>query len=242
MEFVQGEGSRLRPATAATTKKAILIQFEDGERIELPLTELPLGVASLPKAKYMVKLSGQKDRIWTIYPATGAHACEFARCLAKEGQPPIPQPPFKQEGRNAQGQVYKKTWLEFGMAHRILAAPYAGLEIPAREQYQFARQEDGLVGLKSPKARATQRLAALVENGHTGGMKEFRLQFSDNVLPGFERAMIEDGKPYLVILNPKGFVDTYAEAPASFKRSKPKKVVKKKAAAPKKKKASKPPF
>jgi hypothetical protein len=116
--------------------------------------------------------------------------------------------------------------------HPVRAIRRAGN--PDHRTLPFARQPDGLVGLKSPKAKSTQRLAALIENGHVGGMKEFRLQFTENVLPGFERAMTEDGKPYQVILNPKGYVDTYAEAPASFKRTKkkaaPKKVVKKKTA------------
>jgi hypothetical protein len=168
--------------------------------------------AYLRSGNFVVKLSKESDKIYSLSPTGGMFVGKVAKFSSKKDADPSP---MTKVATNQEGQTY--SYLFFVVMIEITEGECKGMEIPLFLRYNFAEDEQEI---KGAMRKVVGYSKSLEKSKHTAFLDEFltitgawdagAIQYSDNILPKLEQRIKRADKTFGFIVK-KGYIDTLYE-------------------------------
>lgn len=149
--------------------------------------------------KYMVRLSADKTKMLSCYPAVGIYPVKFVEFAHRQDEPPAPVSKHSEYG----------DYLQFTALLTITDGKFKGMIIPQFLRYVFKPVEDDdgeeVVGIPDggPKAIHAPKLAEFSDA--FGVWKKGRMKWQDNLLPGLQKRILDAATNPSVVMK-EGYV------------------------------------
>jgi len=167
--------------------------------------------AYLRSGNFVVKLSKESDKIYSLSPTGGMFVGKVAKFSSKKDADPSP---MTKVSTNKEGQTY--SYLFFVVMIEIIEGECKGMQIPLFLRYNFSEEEQEVKGIMRKVAGYSKQLD---KSKHTAFLDEFLLitgvwetaiPYSDNILPKLEQRIKRADKTFGFIVK-KGYIDTLYE-------------------------------
>lgn len=157
--------------------------------------------------KWMVTLSGNKDKMFSIWPIKGAFTVRFVGMAHAEGSLPAPKLIRRPFVDKKTGQSGVSEYLAFTMLFEITEGPNKGMQISKFLRYYFGESEGKVIFIK-PKSDYCTELMNYLEA--LGVFKYGEMEYSENILPALEKRIKKANHKLLAVMN-KGYMDSISE-------------------------------
>lgn len=194
------------------TKAKVTLE-ESGDSYVISIKECPKEVqAYIRSGNFVVKLSKDNDKIYSLSPTNGMFIGKVAKFSSKKDADPAP---MTKVGKNQDGATY--SYLFFVVLIEITEGECKGMQIPMFLRYNFAEEVQEVKGVERKVAGYSK---SLDKSKHTAFLDEFltitgawdagAIPYSDNILPKLEQRIKRADKSFGFIVK-KGYIDTLYE-------------------------------
>lgn len=194
------------------TKVKVTLE-ESGDSYVISVKECPKEVqAYIRSGNFVVKLSKDNDKIYSLSPTSGMFVGKVAKFSSKKDADPAP---MTKVGKNQEGSTY--SYLFFVVMIEITEGECKGMQIPLFLRYNFAEEVQEVKGVERKVAGYSK---SLDKSKHTAFLDEFltitgawdagAIPYSDNILPKLEQRIKRADKTFGFIVK-KGYIETLYE-------------------------------
>ena len=187
-----GSSSSVADVTVNSTKKAVRILFDDGDKRIFPLSECPKNIRT---GTMMVRMNEKRNKVYSVYPSEGMFVGKVKEFVHQQDKPPTPNT--------------NTTWdyQYFVCIIEITKGECKGMNIPYILRYNFGEVDvDGkaAVGFTHPKSKYTAQLEDFLD---IVGAMEKPMKYADNILPMLEKRILLADKTFSFVIK-GGYIST----------------------------------
>jgi hypothetical protein len=212
----QSSGGPRGLAQITVRKNEVLVEFDNQrdypEAFEIARDNAPENIMT---GHFNVRLSKQEDKIDGITVSDpGLYLVKVKNFIKRKDVPATPKfvdrkGPFTSKKNG--GTFYLEAHREFYVSLTVQSGKFEGQEIFAGMWYMF--EEDELTGLAYVSDNNNRQANLLNDFLAATGNGDIEIEFSDNILPDLEEAVMENDRAFQVKLNEKGYIEEISELP-----------------------------
>jgi len=177
----------------------VCLKFDDGSpQVVLKQDNCPKNIRP---GTFMVRLTEHKDKMYSLYPASGMFDFTVDSFVAEKEKPPRPM-------TNQQWD-----YQYFVVLLRIVKGEFKGMLVPYLLRYNFGEflddEDKSVVGITHPRSKYTPQLEEFLEI--SGAMEKGDIKYTDNILPILQKRILEQARTFKGIIK-GGYINTlYSE-------------------------------
>lgn len=207
-------------------KKSVVVTFDDGDSYDLPMDGWKFDRKA---GKYIVTLDRDNTKIRYLNPVGGSYIVKVKRFANRKED--VPQSRIQRGGtyprRDGKGTFMVPDRLVFDIETEVLDGFYAGLGINVSLNYAFQRAPNGPFSDIVDTKVGLEKIEKFFRACGAGNIAILEIPFSDNVLPWLEKHVLAHSKPFTLVTNEKGYMDSVSELPDGLFKEPTKKKAKK---------------